>query len=195
MKPLLFAALLLCASQALPQEEMDLDPYPRIRIETNQGDFLVELDGPRAPVTVFNFVSYVRDGHYDDTLFHRVIPGFVVQGGGYARDYVEKETGGPIPNESDNGLSNQRGTIAMARTADPHSARSQFYINLGDNEPLDPQPSRWGYAVFGRVVEGMDVLDKIAALPTGPAGPFPSDAPQSPVLIERARVVAAPAAE
>ena len=192
MRPLLAAALLLlAAAPALPQEDTGIELFPRILVETSHGDFALELDGPRAPISVVNFVTYVRAGHYDGTIFHRVIPGFVAQGGGYTPGYEEKPTRGPVPNESGNGLSNERGTIAMARTGDPHSATSQFYINLGNNEALDPQPARWGYAVFGRVVEGMDVLDKIAALPTGPAGPFPSDVPQSPVVIEKVSVVGA----
>ena len=150
---------------------------------------VVELDGNRAPITVSNFVTYVRDGHYDGTIFHRVIPGFVAQAGGYVTDYEVKPTRGPIPNESGNGLTNDEGTIAMARQNPPHTATSQFYINLADNDALNPNPRRWGYTVFGQVVEGMDVLAAIAAVPTGSGGPFPSDVPQAPIIIESARLL------
>lgn len=169
--------------------------FPTIAIETNKGEFLLELDGSRAPITVANFVRYVRDGHYDGTIFHRVIPGFVAQGGGYENDYSERPTRPPIPNESGNGLSNARGTIAMARQNPPHTATAQFYINLGDNGALDPNPRRWGYTVFGQVVAGMDVIDTIAAMPTGSGGPFPSDVPQAPVVITKATLVAPQDAE
>jgi len=164
-------------------------PYPHVRVETNRGIFVLELDGPRAPITVANFLSYVADGSYVGTIFHRVIPDFVVQGGGYAVDFEERPARDAIPNESGNGLHNERGTIAMARLRPPHSATRQFYINIGDNDALDPRPSRWGYTVFGRVIEGLDVLDDIAAVPTGPSGALPSDVPQAPVLIESISLV------
>ena len=164
--------------------------FPKIALETTKGTIVVELDGNRAPITVANFVTYVRDGHYDGTIFHRVIAGFVAQAGGYDREYAERPTRSPIPNESGNGLSNAEGTIAMARQNPPHTATSQFYFNLADNDALDPNSRRWGYTVFGQVVEGMDVLAAIAAVPTGPAGPFSSDVPQAPIVIERARLVA-----
>lgn len=165
------------------------DPYPRVALDTNMGTIVVELDRARAPITVKNFLQYVRDGFYDGTIFHRVIPGFVAQGGGFTTKYVEKPTRDPIPNESGNGLSNVRGTIAMARETAPHTATAQFYINLVDNLNLDPQPNRWGYAVFGHVVKGMDVVDKIAKIPTGAAGPFSSDVPATAVVIEKAEIV------
>ena len=159
--------------------------YPRFRIETTAGTFEVELDDERAPITVANFLRYVNAGHYENTVFHRIIPGFVVQGGGYTPDLVMKTPSDPIPNESGNGLSNVRGTIAMARTNAPHSADAQFYINLSDgNVMLDPKPTRWGYTVFGRVTAGMQVIDDMAARPTGPGGPFPSDVPAAPIIIE-----------
>lgn len=157
--------------------------YPEVAIETTLGTFVVQLDSERAPLTVKNFLHYVRTGFYDGTIFHRVIPGFVIQGGGFTSTYVEKPTAAPIPNESGNGLSNLRGTIAMARDPPPHSATAQFYINLADNRKLDPQPNRWGYAVFGQVIQGMTVVDKIAAVPTGKAGPFEKDTPLTPVVI------------
>jgi len=172
---------------------------PRVRFETTMGDFVVELDTVRAPLTTANFLNYVREGFYDNTLIHRVIPNFVVQGGGHNTDYSEKPVHGPIPNESGNGLSNSRGTVGMARGDSPHSATSQFYINLNDNAGLNPLPSRWGYAVFGKVVEGMDVIDNIAHVATGSGGPFTQDAPLEKILIKHAAVVgekpeAAPAA-
>lgn len=159
---------------------------PEVKFVTTEGDFVVRLNTRRAPLTVKNFLQYVRSGFYNGTIFHRVIPGFVVQGGGYTVHYKEKKTRKPIPNESGNGLSNVRGTIAMARETAPHSATSQFYINLADNNSLDPQPNRWGYAVFGKVVKGMKTIDRIASVPTGPAGPFKQNAPQTPVIVKKA---------
>ena len=161
----------------------DIQPLTRVRVQTNQGAFVVELDAQRAPLTVRNFLEYVRAGHYDGTIFHRVIDGFVIQGGGYTAKLEEKPTRDPVANESGNGLSNRRGTISMARTEDPHSATSQFYINLKDNLQLDPKPERWGYCVFGRVIEGMDVVDAIAKVPTGPRGEIPSDVPQTDIVV------------
>lgn len=165
------------------------DPHPRVALDTTMGTIVIELDRARAPITVKNFLQYVRDGFYDGTIFHRVIPGFVAQGGGFTTKYVEKPTRDPIPNESGNGLSNVRGAIAMARETAPHTATAQFYINLVDNLNLDPQPNRWGYAVFGHVVKGMDVVDDIAKIPTGAAGPFSSDAPMTLVVIKKAEIV------
>lgn len=159
---------------------------PRVKLETTQGDIVIELFQQRAPKTVKNFLDYVDDGFYDGTLFHRVIPGFMIQGGGFTADYQRKATRAPIANESDNGLENRRGTIAMARTSDPHSATSQFFINVADNDNLDYHDGNWGYAVFGRVVEGMSVVDAIVSVPTGPAGPFRRDAPREPVVIRKA---------
>jgi peptidyl-prolyl cis-trans isomerase B (cyclophilin B) len=164
--------------------DRSLPPYPQLRIETNRGAFVLELDTPRAPITVANFLTYVDDGSYVGTIFHRVIPGFVVQGGGYTPDFEQRPARGMIPNESGNGLRNERGTVAMARLRPPHSATRQFYINLRDNDTLDPRSGRWGYAVFGRVIDGLDVLDGIAGVPTGPGGPLSSDVPQAPVIIE-----------
>ena len=151
---------------------------------------MLVLDAVRSPRTVANFVGYVKAGHYDGTVFHRVIPGFMIQGGGYTVDLQEKPTGAPIPLESRNGLPNKRGTIAMARTPDPDSARAQFFINVADNPALDFSmgPGREGYAVFGRVTKGMDVVDRIVQSPRGPRGPFPSDVPHSPIVIKQAIV-------
>jgi peptidyl-prolyl cis-trans isomerase A (cyclophilin A) len=138
-----------------------------VQMTTSQGPFILELDRARAPITVENFLEYVRSGHYDGTVFHRVIESFMIQGGGFDTDKRQKRTGSPIRNEGDNGLSNRRGTIAMARTNDPNSATAQFYINVVDNPALDTQPGRPGYAVFGKVVRGMDVVDRIRVVPTG----------------------------
>lgn len=160
-----------------------------VKFVTGDGDIILELNREKAPVTVDNFVQYVKDGHYDGTIFHRVIPGFVAQGGGYTVDFVEKPTREPIENESKNGLLNLRGTIAMARTSDPHSATAQWFINLVDNPRLNGADFKWGYAVFGKVVQGMDVVDEIALIPTGPSGPFASDVPFRPVVIEKAVVI------
>ncbi|HEX6928455.1 MAG TPA: peptidylprolyl isomerase [Gammaproteobacteria bacterium] len=162
-----------------------------VKLETSDGDVFLQLDAERAPKSVANFVQYVKDGHYDGTVFHRVIAGFMAQGGGYTTDFTEKETRAPIENESKNGLSNRRGTISMARTNDPHSATAQWFINLVDNPRLDGSEHRWGYAVFGEVVRGMEVLDGIAVIPTGPAGPFRSDVPFRPVVIKHAAVIEA----
>jgi cyclophilin family peptidyl-prolyl cis-trans isomerase len=158
---------------------------PQVRVTTNVGSFVIELDELRAPLTVANFLKYVDAGFYAGTVFHRVISGFVAQGGGYTADYSLKPTTGTVPNESGNGLSNLRGTVGMARTSEAHSGTSQFYINLADNLELDPRPTRWGYAVFGKVTEGMDVVDDIGHRPTGAAGPFDRDVPVSPVVIQK----------
>ncbi len=187
MKKLIVALALGSFIAAMQAQELPL--YPKVKLKTNRGDIVLKLDTARAPITVYNFLNYVNSGHYDGTIFHRVIPGFMIQGGGYATDYSEIPTNDPIPNESGNGLSNQPGTIAMARTNLPHTATSQFFINLSDNLKLDPKPSRWGYTVFGTVVDGMDVVDAIAAIPTGPGGPFPTDVPQSMVIINKATVM------
>lgn len=168
---------------ALAQDSLTLSP--RVRVETTMGAFVIELDSARAPLTAENFMRYVRDGFYDGLIVHRVIQHFVVQGGGYDKDYAERAVHGPIANESGNGLSNRRGTVGMARDDSPHSATSQFYVNLIDNLGLNPLPNRWGYAVFGRIVEGMDVLDRIANVPTGARGPFPAEVPLEQIVFTR----------
>ncbi len=168
--------------------------YPKVRIETTAGDFLVELDDARAPLTVKNFLQYVDEGYYEGTIFHRVVTGFVIQGGGFTADMETKPPREPIPNESGNGLSNLRLTVSMARTSEPHSADSQFYVNLADNVALDPKATRWGYAVFGVVTEGIEVVDDIGHRPTTSQGGF-QNIPVAPVIIERVVVVPANAAE
>jgi cyclophilin family peptidyl-prolyl cis-trans isomerase len=166
------------------------DPLPahaHVRLDTTVGSILMELDGRRAPLTVAHILELVDSGFYDGTVFHRVIPGFMIQGGGYLRDLKEKDAGDDtIPNESGNGLQNLRATVAMARLSDPHTANAQFFINVVDNGSLNPRPDRWGYTVFGYVIEGMDVADKIAATPTGPAAGFDKDVPLTPIVIEKA---------
>src|SRR6185312_1850461 len=166
---------------------------PHVLLHTSQGDLTLELYPDKAPKSVANFLQYVRDGFYDGTLLHRVIPGYLVQGGLYTRDLQPKRTRPAIASEADNGLSNLRGTIAVARGADPNSGTAQFFFNLVDNRRLDFVGNQsgltWGFAVFGKVVKGMDVLDKIAALPTRPLGPFAGDVPNPLVAIESARVI------
>jgi peptidyl-prolyl cis-trans isomerase A (cyclophilin A) len=158
-----------------------------VEFDTTLGPIVLELDQARAPVTTDNFLRYVDEGFYKDLVFHRVIPGFMIQGGGMTDGMVEKPTHAPIPNEASNGLSNKRGTIAMARTSDPNSATAQFFINLVDNgRGLDPRPGSAGYTVFGKVVSGMDVVDAIAKVPTGSNGPH-DDVPLKPVYIKSAK--------
>jgi peptidyl-prolyl cis-trans isomerase B (cyclophilin B) len=163
----------------------------RVLLSTSHGDIILELDQEKAPISSENFLAYAADGHFDGTIFHRVIPGFMIQGGGFTADMRQKSTKAPIANEADNGLKNGRGTIAMARTSDPHSATSQFFINLTDNAFLDHKgktPQGWGYAVFGEVVEGMEVVDAIARVATGTSGPH-SDVPKEPVVMDRVSLV------
>lgn len=166
--------------------QQDVPAHPYVRFETTEGNIVLELDGRRAPLTVMNFLGLVESGYFDGTIFHRVIPGFMIQGGGHTPDLKLKEADGGIPNESGNGLQNLRGTIAMARKNEPHTAVAQFFINVADNNSLDPKPDRWGYAVFGTVIEGMDVVDRIANSRTGPAGNFSKDVPIVPIVIKKA---------
>jgi peptidyl-prolyl cis-trans isomerase A (cyclophilin A)/peptidyl-prolyl cis-trans isomerase B (cyclophilin B) len=164
---------------------------PQVDLKTSAGTIRLELYPAKAPKTVANFLQYVKDGHYDGTIFHRVIPGFMVQGGGFDPGFKQKATRDPIQNEAKNGLKNDLGTIAMARTSAPHSASAQFFINVKDNDFLNAAAAQdgWGYAVFGKVVSGMDVVTKIAATPTGAGGPFRSDVPRAAVVIQSATVV------
>jgi cyclophilin family peptidyl-prolyl cis-trans isomerase len=168
---------------------------PRVRVTTSMGQFVIELNPERAPLTVANFLRYVREGQYTDTLFHRVVGNFVIQGGGHAAsDMHLKPSHDPIFNESGNGLQNKRGAVGLARSDAPHSGNAQFYVNIADNPDLDPVPTRWGYSVFGRVVEGMDVVDRIGAVATGAVGPFKSDAPIKPIIIQKVEEIDATAA-
>ncbi len=214
------AAATLTAAAALGTALPAFAADPRVKFVTSEGDFVVELYPDKAPKTVANFLQYVKDKHYDGTIFHRVIKNFMVQGGGFDKDYNEKDTRASVIHEGRKalaaGLKNTRGTLAMARTSDPHSASAQFFINVVDNGPLDPvlipdgdpvtfdfrgqtykdiprknvinHPDLFGYTVFGKVVSGMDTIEKIRNTPTGSGGRFPTDVPQKPVVIESARL-------
>ena len=169
---------------------MEEQASPQVVLRTSLGDITLELDGAKAPVTTENFLSYVSSGHFNGTVFHRVIPGFMIQGGGFSEDMKQKPTAAPITNEADNGLKNDRGTVAMARTSEPHSASSQFFINLKDNDFLNhtaKTPQGWGYTVFAKVVEGMGVVDTIAQVKTGAHGPH-RDVPADAIAITEAFV-------
>jgi cyclophilin family peptidyl-prolyl cis-trans isomerase len=181
--------LFILTLAAVPGGALAADP--QVDIKTNVGTIRLELYPEKAPKTVDNFLRYVKDGHYNGTIFHRVIDGFMVQGGGFDASYKQKPTRDPVQNEAKGGLKNDAGTVAMARTPDPHSASAQFFINLKNNDFLNAERSQdgWGYAVFGKVVSGMDVVTKIAKTPTGAAGPFRSDVPKQPVVIESVTVV------
>lgn len=176
------------ASVMLPISAWAADA-PQVKFETTMGEFVVELNPEKAPKTVDNFLQYVKSKHYEGTIFHRVIDGFMVQAGGYTFTLGDKSTRAPIPLEANNGLTNDRGTIAMARTGNPNSATAQFFINVKDNPALNAKGNNDGYAVFGKVVSGMDVIDKIKAVPTGPKGMFASDVPLTPIVIKSTTLV------
>lgn len=168
-----------------------VDMPPVVELDTNMGAIVIELNEEKAPKTVENFLNYVKSGHYDGTIFHRIIDGFMIQGGGMDAEMNEKSTNAPIENEADNGLKNDKGTIAMARTQDPHSATSQFFINVKDNDFLNHSGKNmqgWGYTVFGKVTSGMDVVDKMRGVPTGRFG-MHADVPKEPVVINSATIV------
>ena len=177
------AGILLCASA--------LAADPQVEFKTSMGTITLELYPDKAPGTVENFLQYVKAGHYKGTIFHRVIRGFMIQGGGFSADFIAKKTRAPIQNEANNGLKNSLGTIAMARTNDPHSATAQFFINVANNAALDYRgEDNWGYAVFGKVVRGMDVVEKISLVETGPRRPH-QDVPRKPIVIEDAKILPA----
>lgn len=182
----------LAQSDAQDLENPFEEELPKVILHTSKGPIEVELFKDQAPISVENFLQYARDGHYDGTIFHRVISGFMVQGGGFDVDFNQKPTRDPITNEADNGLSNKRGTLAMARTSAPNSATSQFFINVVDNTALDHRGQQsgrtWGYAVFGRVIEGMDVVDEIRFVETAARAPH-QDVPVEPIVIERVEVL------
>jgi len=178
----------IVAAQEAPQAAA-VDMRPRVQIVTNLGAFVLELDRERAPMTVENFLNYVRMGYYEGTIFHRVVHGFVAQAGGYTADMTAKMPGSSVVNESGNGLSNLRGTVGLARTEAPHSGTAQFYLNLADNVDLNPRPTRWGYTVFGKVVDGMEVVDEIGQKPTGARGTLDRDVPIENIVIESATVL------
>jgi cyclophilin family peptidyl-prolyl cis-trans isomerase len=158
---------------------------PRVLVVTSLGNFTIELNAERAPLTVADFLAYVDQGHYTNTLFHRVVANFVIQGGGFNADYTAKPAPTKVVNESGNGLSNIRGTVGLARTSEPHAGNAQFYVNMNDNAALDPQQTRWGYAVFGRVTDGMEVVDRIGNVATGAHGILKEETPLKPVIIQR----------
>lgn len=185
------AAPTLAASSTPNQGTPMTTSADRVRLQTNHGDIVIELDAEKAPQTVENFLSYVKDGFYDGTIFHRVINNFMIQGGGFDADMKQKDTRDPVPNEADNGLKNNQYTVAMARTNDPHSATAQFFINVANNDFLNftaPTPNGWGYTVFGAVVEGNEVVDKLKTVKTGSKG-FHQDVPVENIIIEHATVV------
>jgi cyclophilin family peptidyl-prolyl cis-trans isomerase len=189
MKKLITAcaiALLLAANNSV------FASNPKVRMETTKGVVVIELYPDKAPKTVENFLRYVNEGKYDGTIFHRVIKRFMNQGGGFTPDFKKVETFAPIKNEADNGLKNKRGTLAMARTGDPHSATNQFFVNTVDNAFLDHTSKTtrgWGYCVFATVVDGMNVMDRIAKVPTGANGPFQQDVPMEEILIQKVSVI------
>jgi peptidyl-prolyl cis-trans isomerase B (cyclophilin B) len=182
---LVFGIVGSAAAQGGPKAD---STHPRVALDTSKGRIVIELFADKAPKTVANFLQYVKSGHYDGVIFHRVIDGFMIQGGGFTADMSQKPTRDPIPNEADNGLTNDRGTLAMARTADPNSASAQFFINTVNNDSLNHRgktPQGWGYAVFGKVVEGMDVVDQITKVRTGNRGGH-QNVPVEAVVIKKA---------
>ena len=204
MKQLLVLLGLLTAACLQPTVAADTPPAPKIvakpsvsnhspqvQVVTSLGNFTIELNAERAPLTVANFLAYVDQGHYTNTLVHRAIANFVIQGGGFNVDYTPKPAPATVVNESGNGLSNVRGTVGLARTTEPHGGNSQFYVNINDNAALDPNQTRWGYAVFGRVVAGMDVVDRIGNVATGKHG-IMDETPLKPVVIMKVERVSSP---
>jgi cyclophilin family peptidyl-prolyl cis-trans isomerase len=201
LRPLLGPLLgLLCAVLIQPSPAADAPPAAaakaaapvQVQVVTSLGSFTIELNAERSPLTVAQFLKYVDQGFYSGTVFHRVIPNFVVQGGGFDTSYKLKGTPTRVVNESGNGLPNVRGAVGLARPQDPHGGDCQFYVNLFDNTALDPNQTRWGYAVFGKIVQGMEVVDQIGNVPTGSKGPFKEDAPLKAVVIEKIERIATP---
>src|SRR6185312_2994434 len=190
------AAACACLLLVLPAARADdlTSSNPEVRVTTNMGSFVIELRPDRAPLTVADFLRYAHEGFYTNTLIHRVVANFVIQGGGHdaTAPYALKPTYPPVDNESGNGLQNKRGAVGLARAAGAHTGNAQFYVNLVDNPELDPLPTRWGYAVFGQIVQGMDVVDRIGVVPTGAFGPFKADAPLKPVIIQSVEVITPP---
>lgn len=188
---LTMAPIGMAFSQTDNQKDLSSMSNTRVKLITNKGDIVLELDGEKAPVTTENFLNYVKEGFYTNVIFHRVIPNFMIQGGGFEPGMKEKNTNAPIKNEADNGLKNDKYTIAMARTQDPHSASAQFFINSNNNDFLNftaPTTQGWGYAVFGKVVEGTEVVDSIEKVATGTRG-FHGDVPREDIIIESAEII------
>jgi cyclophilin family peptidyl-prolyl cis-trans isomerase len=175
-----------------PVKPASTAPSPQVQVFTSIGNFTIELNAERAPLTVANFLAYVDRGYYTNTLIHRAVANFVIQGGGFNVDYTAKAADVKVVNESGNGLSNVRGTVGLARTQDPHGGNAQFYVNINDNAALDPNQTRWGYAVFGRVTSGMDVVDRIGNVPTGAHGAIKEETPLKPIVILKIERVANP---
>lgn len=191
MKSNKIQSIVLCLFLAMLGTTTMSDTQPKVQFDTNKGTIVIELNQEKAPVTVENFLSYVKSGFYDGVIFHRVIPNFMIQGGGFTPDMQQKSTQENIENEANNGLKNTKGSIAMARTSAPHSASSQFFINVKDNSFLDftsETPQGWGYAVFGQVIDGIEVVETIENVTTGIVGPY-SDVPKEAVIIEKASVI------
>jgi peptidyl-prolyl cis-trans isomerase B (cyclophilin B) len=187
----LVSMLLFTSTLSFATEKQMSDSQPKVKLTTTLGDITIQLNGEKAPISTKNFLTYVNEGFYNGTIFHRVIPGFMAQGGGFDTSFTQKAVHDPIQNEADNGLKNARGTLAMARTNDPHSATGQFFINYKDNGFLNhsgKNASGWGYAVFAEVIEGMEVVDEMAKQATGNRGPH-SDVPKTDIVIEKAEVV------
>lgn len=183
--------MILTSTFSFAQEKTMTDTAPKIKFETTLGDFIIELDAEKAPISSANFVYYVESGFYDGTIFHRIIPDFMAQGGGFSTNFEQKSVQAPIQNEANNGLKNDRGTLSMARTNDPHSATAQFFINFSDNGSLNHRketPAGWGYAVFGKVIEGMDVIDAMAGVVTGNRGVH-QNVPQTDIVVNKSAVV------
>lgn len=186
-----YLMLFLFSTLSFATENKMSDTQTKVKMTTSLGAIVIQLDNAKAPVSAANFADYVKQGFYNGTIFHRVIPGFMAQGGGFDSKFEQKTTNAPIKNEADNGLKNKRGTLAMARTSDPNSATAQFFINYKDNSFLDhtsPTPSGWGYAVFGEVIEGMEVVDEMAKQPTANRGGH-QDVPKTDIVIEKAEIV------
>lgn len=192
MNTLVSGAFLFLTSFSIAADTQVMAETPtQVKLKTSLGDIVIQMNSEKAPISSRNFIHYVKEGFYDGTIFHRVIPGFMAQGGGFAMDFTQKVAKAPIRNEADNGLTNDRGTVAMARTSDPHSASSQFFINYKNNDFLNYKsqtPQGWGYTVFGKVVEGMEVVDQMAKIPTENRG-IHQDVPETDIVIERAVVI------
>jgi len=188
---ILFLMLSFTSTYSFSTENKMSETQTKVKFQTTLGDFIIELDAEKAPITVKNFITYVEEGFFNGTIFHRIIPGFMAQGGGFDTSFVQKETHGMIKNEADNGLKNDRGTLAMARTPAPDSATAQFFINYKDNDFLNysaPTQNGWGYAVFAKVVEGMDIVDEMANQATGNKNGH-QDVPKTDIIIEKAEIV------
>jgi len=187
----IYLTLFLFTTLSFATEKNMSNTHTKVKLTTNLGNVMIQLEDEKAPISAANFITYVKQGFYSGTIFHRVIPGFMAQGGGFDSSFQQKTTNAPIKNEADNGLKNKRGTLAMARTSDPNSATAQFFINYKDNSFLDytsPTNSGWGYAVFGEVIEGLDVIDSFAKQPTGNRGGH-QDVPKTDIVIEKAEIV------